>query len=50
MPVRLLYADENVVALPMNMLGFSNGEFHRFTLIVAVADHAAVMVDHVPTI
>jgi hypothetical protein len=50
MPVRLLNADKDIIALAGKVLGFTDRELDRFALIVAMSDRPAIMVDHVPSV
>lgn len=50
MPVRLLNADHDIAAVPMQMLGLVDGQIDGVILVMAVTDHRAVLVNHIPTI
>lgn len=50
MAVRLLDADYDVVAMPVQVLGFLNRQIDGVILVVAMTDDPAVLVHHIPAI
>jgi hypothetical protein len=51
--VRLLDTNHDIAApprqkLPMNMLGFPDGQFDGFALVAAMAKDPAIVIDHLP--
>ena len=47
MAVRLLNANHDIVAAAMQMLGLLDGQIDRIILVVAMANHPTLLVDHI---
>ena len=50
MPIILLNTDDHVIAAAMRVLGFADCQVDGFALGVAMPDHLAVLVHHIPAI
>lgn len=50
MPVGLLDADDDIMALIVGVLRFVDGQLHGLGLARAMADHPAFLIHHIPAV